>query len=332
MASAGLTKGVGLGPFKISAALYRENRGKLLDRFSKLPKDATADSAIILQGGASLESPSASGRALRSLRLRERRRRGDALLQRPRAAVPPGVAHVHTHTHARACHTAPAARAGELLHLPVRRERARGAAAQRPPSSQHRRSRTCTLALRRARRQPARVYPLPAALRYRVRRVVRAAAIGGPLQDGEDCCTRTLRLTPAAQRTAVRLRSRALHGRDHGRAAAPRYPCAAHALRQEHRQRQVQQGPSAAHTDAPPAARAVFLWRSNSPLRGDTQEASFKGIENFKVDNKHLHFEITECRVIKTAAEIEALRYIARISSEARPPHRGRMFMYRGSG
>ncbi|XP_013774609.1 xaa-Pro dipeptidase-like [Limulus polyphemus] len=47
------------------------------------------------------------------------------------------------------------------------------------------------------------------------------------------------------------------------------------------------------------------------------REAAFEGIGQFKVDNKLLHPEIMECRVIKTPLEIEILRYTNRISSDA---------------
>ncbi|XP_034237042.1 xaa-Pro dipeptidase [Thrips palmi] len=45
--------------------------------------------------------------------------------------------------------------------------------------------------------------------------------------------------------------------------------------------------------------------------------ASFDGIDKFKVDNSILHPVISECRVIKTPLELEVLRYVVRVSSEA---------------
>ncbi|KAM4638294.1 xaa-Pro dipeptidase isoform 1-T1 [Amazona ochrocephala] len=48
-----------------------------------------------------------------------------------------------------------------------------------------------------------------------------------------------------------------------------------------------------------------------------TKEASFEGISQFNVNNKILHPEIAECRVIKTDMELEVLRYTNKISSEA---------------
>lgn len=47
------------------------------------------------------------------------------------------------------------------------------------------------------------------------------------------------------------------------------------------------------------------------------REAAFDGISKFKVDNKSLHPEITECRVFKTPEEIEVIRFTNRVSSEA---------------
>ncbi|CAM5150991.1 unnamed protein product [Eretmochelys imbricata] len=48
-----------------------------------------------------------------------------------------------------------------------------------------------------------------------------------------------------------------------------------------------------------------------------SREASFEGISQFNVNNKILHPEIAECRVIKTDMELEVLRYTNKISSEA---------------
>ncbi|THD25814.1 Peptidase D [Fasciola hepatica] len=48
-----------------------------------------------------------------------------------------------------------------------------------------------------------------------------------------------------------------------------------------------------------------------------TVEASFPGIEHFKVNNELLHPEIVECRLYKTKMELEVLRYANRISSAA---------------
>lgn len=45
--------------------------------------------------------------------------------------------------------------------------------------------------------------------------------------------------------------------------------------------------------------------------------AIFDGIDQFRVDNKILYPEICECRVIKSPEEIEVLRYVCKISSEA---------------
>ncbi|EZA50679.1 xaa-Pro dipeptidase isoform X2 [Ooceraea biroi] len=48
-----------------------------------------------------------------------------------------------------------------------------------------------------------------------------------------------------------------------------------------------------------------------------SREAIFDGISEFKVDNSILYPEICECRVIKSREEIEVLRYVCMISSEA---------------
>jgi len=47
------------------------------------------------------------------------------------------------------------------------------------------------------------------------------------------------------------------------------------------------------------------------------REAVFDGISKFKVQEKLLHREIAECRVIKTPMEMEVLRYVCDISSKA---------------
>lgn len=48
-----------------------------------------------------------------------------------------------------------------------------------------------------------------------------------------------------------------------------------------------------------------------------TREAVFDGVGKFNVDNKILHPAIAECRVTKSAAELEILRYTNKISSDA---------------
>ncbi|XP_052742195.1 xaa-Pro dipeptidase [Bicyclus anynana] len=47
------------------------------------------------------------------------------------------------------------------------------------------------------------------------------------------------------------------------------------------------------------------------------KEAVFKGIDEFKVDNKVLFPIIAELRVIKTPQEIEVMRYVCKVSSDA---------------
>jgi len=48
-----------------------------------------------------------------------------------------------------------------------------------------------------------------------------------------------------------------------------------------------------------------------------TKEAAFDGISNFTVNNKLLYPVISECRVFKSPEELEVLRYVNGISSEA---------------
>jgi len=55
----------------------------------------------------------------------------------------------------------------------------------------------------------------------------------------------------------------------------------------------------------------------NSDSGLPAKEAIFDGISEFKVDNKLLYPEITECRVIKTELELTVLRYVNKVSSDA---------------
>ncbi|KAL5962245.1 Xaa-Pro dipeptidase [Taenia solium] len=48
-----------------------------------------------------------------------------------------------------------------------------------------------------------------------------------------------------------------------------------------------------------------------------TLEASFDGIDKFKVDNSILHHEMAECRLIKSPLELEVIRYAVSMSSAA---------------
>ncbi|XP_033216261.1 xaa-Pro dipeptidase isoform X2 [Belonocnema kinseyi] len=65
------------------------------------------------------------------------------------------------------------------------------------------------------------------------------------------------------------------------------------------------------------ASLLLTLNGTNSDSGLPAREAVFDGIEKFKVDNKILYPEICECRVIKSPAEIEVMRYVVKISSEA---------------
>ena len=55
----------------------------------------------------------------------------------------------------------------------------------------------------------------------------------------------------------------------------------------------------------------------NTDSKKMTLEAAFDGISEFKVNNSILHHIMSELRVIKTPMELDALRYVAQVSSEA---------------
>ncbi|XP_031784394.1 xaa-Pro dipeptidase isoform X2 [Nasonia vitripennis] len=55
----------------------------------------------------------------------------------------------------------------------------------------------------------------------------------------------------------------------------------------------------------------------NSDSGLTSKEATFEGIDKFEVNNEILYPEICECRVIKTPKEIEVLRYVVKVSSDA---------------
>ncbi|XP_054278394.1 xaa-Pro dipeptidase [Macrosteles quadrilineatus] len=55
----------------------------------------------------------------------------------------------------------------------------------------------------------------------------------------------------------------------------------------------------------------------NSDSGLSSTEAVFDGISEFKVDNEILYPEISECRVIKTPLELDVLRYVNKVSSDA---------------
>jgi Xaa-Pro dipeptidase len=65
------------------------------------------------------------------------------------------------------------------------------------------------------------------------------------------------------------------------------------------------------------ASLLLTLNGKNTDSGSFTREATFDGIDQFKVDNKILHPEITECRVFKNDYELELLRYCNKISSDA---------------
>ena len=65
------------------------------------------------------------------------------------------------------------------------------------------------------------------------------------------------------------------------------------------------------------ATKLLVLYGQNSDSGNFTEPATFNGIEQFTVDNRILHPEIAECRVIKTEEEIDVIAYTNKISSEA---------------
>lgn len=69
----------------------------------------------------------------------------------------------------------------------------------------------------------------------------------------------------------------------------------------------VDRKPTAIHT----------LLGINSDSKAKSVPATFEGIERFNVVTSFLHTAITECRVIKSSIEIEIMRYVNKVSSEA---------------
>lgn len=65
------------------------------------------------------------------------------------------------------------------------------------------------------------------------------------------------------------------------------------------------------------AALLLILNGRNSDSGLETPELIFDGIKQFKVDKTILYPEICECRVIKSPQEIEVLKYVNKISSDA---------------
>ena len=61
----------------------------------------------------------------------------------------------------------------------------------------------------------------------------------------------------------------------------------------------------------------LTLHGQNTDSRLYCREASFAGITEFKVNSTLLHPAITECRVVKSQAEISLLRYVNQVSSRA---------------
>ena len=55
----------------------------------------------------------------------------------------------------------------------------------------------------------------------------------------------------------------------------------------------------------------------NSDSRKPTRQAAFDGISQFKTNDAVLFPVMTECRVTKTEKEIEVMRYVTKVSSDA---------------
>ncbi|KAK7492264.1 hypothetical protein BaRGS_00016561, partial [Batillaria attramentaria] len=61
----------------------------------------------------------------------------------------------------------------------------------------------------------------------------------------------------------------------------------------------------------------LTLYGKNTDSGKYSQEAVFPGIGDFKLNNELLHPEITECRVFKSDKELEIMRYVNKVSSDA---------------
>lgn len=73
----------------------------------------------------------------------------------------------------------------------------------------------------------------------------------------------------------------------------------------------------AAVLGADPAATLLLMSGFNTDGKRHAKPAHFPGIEKLQCDSERLWPAITECRVFKTQAEIDLLRYSAAITSEA---------------
>ncbi|XP_043278048.1 xaa-Pro dipeptidase isoform X2 [Venturia canescens] len=65
------------------------------------------------------------------------------------------------------------------------------------------------------------------------------------------------------------------------------------------------------------AKMILTLYGLNSDSNLLSREATYEGIKQSQVNNKILYPVICECRVIKTSEELEVLRYVAKVSSDA---------------
>ncbi|XP_063221141.1 xaa-Pro dipeptidase isoform X2 [Bacillus rossius redtenbacheri] len=66
-----------------------------------------------------------------------------------------------------------------------------------------------------------------------------------------------------------------------------------------------------------PDVLLLTLYGENTDSGYFAKEAVFDGIETFKKNNKLLFPEIVQCRLIKTPLEMEVMRYVNRVSSDA---------------
>lgn len=66
------------------------------------------------------------------------------------------------------------------------------------------------------------------------------------------------------------------------------------------------------------AGRQLYVLHGQNTDSGNTHSgASFAGITDFKVDKEALFSELVECRVVKTQKEIDLMRYVCKMSSDA---------------
>ena len=68
---------------------------------------------------------------------------------------------------------------------------------------------------------------------------------------------------------------------------------------------------------SPSRARLLTLHGLNPESRLWTREAEFRGMSRFGINNRILHPVMVDCRSVKSEAEVECLRFAAKVSSDA---------------